>query len=816
ALALAAPAARGQQPAATAATAIAVAIPAQPLAAALQALATQANLTLLAAPELLAGKAAPAVQGTLAPLDAAQRLLAGSGLEARLSGHTLTIARAAVPSTTLGEVTVTGQQDAREETYDTAASVAVITRDDIDRLQARNTSDLFAETAGVNVAVDRTSPGVAVNIRGLQDFGRVNMMVDGARQNFRQVVGHSNTSRAYVDADLLGGVDIDKGLSSTAGGAGVLAGSVNFRTLEVGDLVDKDGKIGGRVNATTGSNGYNFQGSAAVGYRASEDLGFVAAVSRKKVGEYDPGTRGDPYVPATYASTVTDGAIEYTDQDQTSALLKADLKLSSTQRLKLGYVAYQAEYAEDTSRDKLTNHTLNASYEWKPGSRWIDLKATAYAVRTTSARDRSGTSASSSQGIDNQTIRTTTLGATLENTARLQAWGQDFEWVQGGEIFRDRTHSAASTNGSNASSYLLDGDASTWTTLSNPAGIRTVASVFNQLSWFHQDWLQLSGGLRYDRYYLQGAGDVYLGTVAYGDDSTQGWSHVDVDRHGGRLQPKLSLALTPTDWLQPFASVGLGYRPPAITETLLSGLHSGSNAIPYLPNPNLKPETSRNYEIGVNLKRDGWLLSGDKARLKAALFRNDVSNYIMIADVVNPSSALTNISNMGYVNLDGTAVFKGFELQADYDASRWFAQFSYTRTLSDLGEGTYNRCPLGCSVSTQGTASGISFFSITPENKFALSGGVRLFERKLTLGARWTYNSGTPNVFNNKTLQLRTGAWSGYHLIDLWASYQATRNLTLRATVQNLRDQLYYDALSGTDFYRGPGRTYLVSVNWKF
>lgn len=73
----------------------AISIAAQPLSQALTELARQTGTTLVAAPALLAGKQAPAVAGNLAPQQALNRLLAGSGLDGFLRDGVITVQRAA-------------------------------------------------------------------------------------------------------------------------------------------------------------------------------------------------------------------------------------------------------------------------------------------------------------------------------------------------------------------------------------------------------------------------------------------------------------------------------------------------------------------------------------------------------------------------------------------------------------------------------------------------------------------------------------------------------------------------------------------------
>ncbi|MFP3681512.1 STN domain-containing protein, partial [Pseudomonas sp. SIMBA_041] len=69
----------------------AIQIQAQPLASALSQLGQQTNLQLFYSPELVAGKQAPAVSGNLAPVQALQQLLQGSGLTFELAQDTVVV-----------------------------------------------------------------------------------------------------------------------------------------------------------------------------------------------------------------------------------------------------------------------------------------------------------------------------------------------------------------------------------------------------------------------------------------------------------------------------------------------------------------------------------------------------------------------------------------------------------------------------------------------------------------------------------------------------------------------------------------------------
>ena len=86
---------------------------------------------------------------------------------------------------------------------------------------------------------------------------------------------------------------IDKGASSAMGGAGVIGGIANFRTLEARDLVKPGKQVGGRVRLTSGlggdANGTHFIGSAAP---SAPRPGTCWSPPASATWATDPGTKG--------------------------------------------------------------------------------------------------------------------------------------------------------------------------------------------------------------------------------------------------------------------------------------------------------------------------------------------------------------------------------------------------------------------------------------------------------------------------------------------------------------------------------------------
>ncbi|MGK5013765.1 TonB-dependent siderophore receptor [Janthinobacterium sp. HLS12-2] len=156
-----------------------LAIAAQPLGQALNELARQANLQLLFAPELVAGKTAPAVSGTLSVADSLERLLAGSGLAAAIDGNSVIIRPTPAATgkvATLAEITVSARQEATTDTELTKSyaaqavsigkgrqslreipqSVSVLTRQQLNDQNMLSLDDAMRGVTGITVEASST------------------------------------------------------------------------------------------------------------------------------------------------------------------------------------------------------------------------------------------------------------------------------------------------------------------------------------------------------------------------------------------------------------------------------------------------------------------------------------------------------------------------------------------------------------------------------------------------------------------------------------------------------------------------------------
>ncbi|CAM4332582.1 TonB-dependent hemoglobin/transferrin/lactoferrin family receptor [Kerstersia similis] len=768
-------------------------------------------------PALTSGLRSQGLTGSFGERAALETLLAGSGLEAVAApqgGYRLQRVPAGRGAgvSALAPVLVTAELDRAAAVYETPGSVAVVTREQMDRIPARSIGDVLADVPGVYSVGSRQGGGLSVNIRGMQDFGRVNVMIDGTRQNYQQS-GHGSNGSAYIDPELLAGVDISKGPSSTTGGAAVIGGVVNFRTLDASDLMAPDENYGGQITTTTGNNAFHFSGSAAVATRLGEDVDFIAAVSRRKLGSFEPGKHGglsdDPYSNLIWSGYIL-------SQEYWSGLAKLGWRLTPDQHLKLSYLGFDSRRDlshESSAHSKVRRDTLIANYTWTPDDPHFDLAAALYYTRTRNSEQREG---SEQLGYGPYQVRyqTSTVGGSLENRARFDLGNYALSWRLGSEFFHDWTDPHAQS--SDTSLTGQQNYNSVWFTGSTPEGKRTVASLFTEATLSYQEWLELTAGLRYDWYGLEGNGKIMTGAIAnepgVRPGTTYVWTAFGVNRHASAVSPRVSAAVKPWEPLQLFASFGKGMRPPAITETLIGGAHPG-NMMLYYPNPGLLEERATNWELGSNLILHDLIAPHDSFKMKAAWFENKVRNYMAMAVVKAPDgqSSEGTFAPRAYVNLDDPFRSRGLELQADYDAGVVFAGVSYTHMLVYPGDGGYNPFPLGSLVGESHTTlgkpgDGNVGYMLPPRKMAALTLGTRLFDRRLTLGSRVRWRSPQRYQISEQFQEISVANVANAQLVDLWTSYEFSKALTLRLAVDNLTDRNYSE-MSGGSYFLAPGRT---------
>ncbi|HAX9723396.1 TPA: TonB-dependent hemoglobin/transferrin/lactoferrin family receptor [Serratia marcescens] len=844
-------------------------IAAQPLQSAMLRFAEQAGMQVFFDEVKLDGMQAAVLNGSMSVEQGLRRLIGGNPVAFRLQPQgqivlsRLPTANVEGGALALDSLTVLGAGgiNANDWVYDEPRSVSVISREQMDNRPARHAADILEQTTGAYSSVSQQDPALSVNIRGIQDYGRVNMNIDGMRQNFQKSGHGQRNGTMYIDSELLSGVTIDKGTSGGMGSAGTLGGIATFNTVSASDFLAPGKELGGKLHASTGDNGTHFIGSGILAL-GNETGDILLAASERHLGDYWPGNKGDignirinndtgNY--DRYAESIKNNKIPDTHYRMHSRLAKVGWNLPANQRLQLSYLQTQtASPIAGTLTNlgtrppyelgwKRTGYTdvmaRNAAFDYSLAPEdvdWLDFQAKLYYVDTQDDSDTYSTSSLLDNGYATRT-RLRTYGAQAQNTSRFSlAPGHDFRANYGLEFYYDKATSDSSRQG-------MDGV--------TPAGNRSVASLFANLTYDYDGWLTLEGGLRYDRYRLRGQTGLSYADFPYTAENpckqlrlrnclaTTTQQEWNVDRDQGKLSPTLALAVRPgVEWLELYTTYGKSWRPPAITETLTNGsAHSTSTQY---PNPFLQAERSRAWEVGFNVQQPDLWFEGDRLVAKVAYFDTKVDNYINLAiNRDKPGLVQPSIGNAAYVNNLSKTRFRGLEYQLNYDAGVFYADLTYTHMIGKnefcsrnawLG----NRLRYGANsrpgnfyaeqdptandaVSCDG-GSQFGTAAYLPGDRGSVTLGGRAFDRKLDAGVTVRFAPGyqDSSVPSNYPY---LADWPKYTLFDLYASYKLTDSLTLRGSVENLTNRAYVvsygETLANT---LGRGRSVQGGVEYRF
>ncbi len=632
-------------------------------------------------------------------------------------------------TTPLDEITVTATKEG-ERAVDALASVSVVTRTEIRQQQQQRMGSYLQQLPGVDTNENARDPGTAINIRGLQDFGRVAVTVDGARQNF-QTSGHNANGVFYLDPAFVRSIDITRGPVANVYGSGAIGGVVSFETLNPSDLLLPNEKFAGELGGTGifGRQG-GYYTSALMALRASPLVETLVGATYKRTFDYTDG-----------------GGVKVRDsgQELKSAIGKIVINPAEGHQLKIGgqYQNYQYDSFGTASASTIrrsadvTTTNLFARYTFsKPDNPWVNLSATAYITSTESLQARlTGTAATIGQ---RRSFAITTSGFDINNTSKFNlGGGATLSLTYGADYFQDRVNTADGA-----------GSANKFT----PSGRRAVYGGFVQghLKW---SMIDVIGALRYDGYELAG------GAVA---------------SDGQRFSPKITVGVTPLPGIQFYGTYAEGYRAPAVTEVLISDFHPAPANFEFIPNPNLRPEVGKTLEAGVNIKFDDLFMQGDKLRGKFTVFQNRVNDFIDQMQVLGPlcgapvPGACAG-SFVTYVNRPDARIY-GAEAEMLYDARRWFlgASGSYARG-DGINPANGLRQPLA---------------SVYPA-KLTVNGGMRFFDEKLLLGARVSFVAAQTRVPTGTTPSKE------FALVDLYGAYQFTPDTRAFVQVDNVGDVRY-------------------------
>ena len=702
---------------------------------------------------------------------------------------TLVTANALAQSVELDSINVIATRDPSRFAYTPEKQ----SKDSLLSKQATSVAAALEDIPNVDIRGGSRSIAQKPNIRGLSD-NRVVQVIDGVRQNFD--LAHRGSY--FLPMSLIQEIEVIKGPSSSLWGSGALGGVVAMRTPNALDLLKNNDKFGVKIRQ---------------GYQTANNL------SERDASVFAANDKFDVLISAFYNNadnlrTGRGNKLNNTAYKQFGGLAKFGWQINDANRVELSHRETrfkQTAPGNNEAKNELTNEQLTKqieefhgsnnsfpprkkpstsetlkfysgvktrfgsvsylsdqqipdqstvfNYYLTPDNPYLNTHIALYNNKTIEKEQRKVS------GVKDQT-KLTTRGINLRNSSELS----HISFVYGVDYMRDKISTERGTNSSDAKFRAEPYNAN-----SNTTGVYLIA----HMPLFGEKLL-LSPSVRYDHY------DTSSKTVKYKDN---------------HLSPATKLTWKVTNWLDFTAKYNEAFRAPSMQERFVSGAHFGARLIGgrdeinrFVANPNLRPETAKNKEITANLHFDSLFKQGDKFKIEATYFRNDVKDFInlKIFNDANTSTRALLPTKSQYQNITN-ARLSGIELQAQYQTERLTLFTNYGSTKGrdkDSGEALSN----------------------IAASKIGVGADYALVKDKFTVGATITHYAAQHRVPKDHAV-----TYPSYILTDLRATYAPLKgewkNLRLDFALENLFDRKYQPAFS---LMEGTGRNAKISAVYSF
>ena len=621
------------------------------------------------------------------------------------------------------------------DSFEAPMMVTVIKNNSPETQTATTANDILRKIPGISISGTSRSNGQDISMRGFGPKG-VLTLVDNIRQGTD--TGHLNG--IFLDPALIKQVEIVRGPSALLYGSGAMGGVIAWETVDAKDLLKPDQNLGFRVFSTAASGDHSFGiGGSTFGKTDNFD-GLFSFVS-KDVGNIRLGGGDKTTNDETIGNMLAKGSWLIDDSQKVSGQLRI-----------YNNDAYEPKNPQEIKDNPKSNPKINRttrqrdtqlSYQLKPGDQdWLNLKTTAYYSDVNiTARPKTG--------YEGRTQKT--YGIKLENKSNLyQLPLASHNLIYGGESYQQKQDP-----------------------YSNTASFPNADIKFN--SGFIQDEIALKDlpiafivGTRYDHY--------------------KGTSNGHKDVAANQWSSKGAVSITPTTWSMLFASYSEAFRAPTMGEMYNDAKHfeiPGYGVNRWIPNPNLKPESSRTLEYGVGLRFDDVLMQRDAMQFKASYFDTKADDYI---DTYVDMRKMTTQS----INIDQVDIW-GWDATFGYNTDYFSWELAYNHTASN-----------GISPQTGDPLTSIKPDSITSKLDIPIP------NTPLSVGWVGEFTKHTDVAKSDKVQRQ-----SGYGINDFYLSYQGDGQLNGFASsvvLGNAFDKEYYSSQGIPQ--DGRSAKLLVSYQW--
>jgi hemoglobin/transferrin/lactoferrin receptor protein len=636
---------------------------------------------------------------------------------------------------------------------DTPQAVTVLDQGDLDRKQAGSIGEVLTGVPGVQATGSSARPmGQAFNIRGIGNSEqtaseeRIKVVVDGAPKFFEQY----RMGSFFGDLELFKRVEILRGpASSTLYGSGTIGGVVAFTTKDASDFLSEGQTSALRFKAGLETNGDAAKLGVIYAHRAG-NADFLLALNASQGGDKLDGSgtvlAGTAHQAVSGLAKLKLGFGDDGDQSLTLALSRTDTNLDDAAVAQTGGAAVIPSFgfADVHAVDDSATLTYRNGFA---ANDLLDLTVQlSYTDTAVSKRNFSGSALTCGPGtlqvLCPADYGYATTALKVENAADLSSGDWQNVLTFGVQLSQQKRTATSSLGPIGF----------------HPEGTDRKLGVYAQGEFVWDDRLTLIPGLRVD------FGDRTPSTATAALGGTAVSDHA--------VSPKLSALYQLNDAWGVFGTLARTERMPTLDE--LYSTDGGRQ-----PSLDLKKEEAASVELGLTFQREGIWSEGDSLNLKATAFHSDLTNLI----VTNGATGAVP----RYLNVRAAEIWGG-EIEAAYDADRWFASLGYSNVRSAYRD-MANPAANGLTVAD------------TPAENVALTLGVKVPDRGLTLG--WTayyHDAITTNAVSTTTGAITPTHAPAYDTHDLFVTWKpetgALAGLDVTLTVQNVFDADYKDTLS--------------------
>jgi hemoglobin/transferrin/lactoferrin receptor protein len=666
-----------------------------------------------------------------------------------------------------------------QELTDIPNTVTVVSSEEIERELARDIKDLIRYEPGISVGNASTRFGLAgFNIRGIE-ANRVAMRIDGVRMSDAFSIGSfSDARRNLVDLDMLKSVEIVRGPASALYGSDAIGGIVSFVTKDPSDLLAPGESSYLRVKSDyrDDSDAWNVGSTVAMG---GEQLGALLLYRHGEAAETDNqgniGTRDSSRTAPNPQDGETDSVLgKVTWKPSEAQTLRVTLAYDRDENLTdvfssqgrgvgaLANVFTVSLNGDDTQeRTRLAlEHTIALSNSAVDDLEWrVYAQETQVEQRTLEERYSVSTGPGSTVFRDRLfSFEQTTLGGevlarktlSLGSAEHLVTYGVDLLTTDTEQMRNGRQ----TTRSTGAVTSNIPPDNFPVRDFPKTTTDQYAVYVQDQIT-FADGALLLIPGARVDYYKLEpDADDIFTA-------DNPGVTVADLEETS--VSPKLGAIWNFTDGLSVYANYARGFRAPPYNDVNIgfTNLAFGYTAI---ANPDLKPETSNGYEIGLRGE------SG-QAFFSVAGFYNDYDDFIASLNPVGTQGGLQifQSQNLSEAHIYGAEMRGGMRL---FDESvRIRSSVAYARGAGRR-EGQSGDRPLN-SVDPLKAVLGVAY---QPGNAWSVELVGTAVDRHHDV------DQTTPQFVP-----------AGYFLLDLLAHAEVGEHVQFNAGIFNITDKKYWE-----------------------